>query len=132
MGVGSPSRLYYVGIAILHAEVNETMQALFLLLNGPAPRTVPIESVPMGVVITEVAIALCLLVLMFFTRSRGLKIFCGGGAEICLFFACKLFFGSDSVITQIMCWLTAAVVCIVTVAVVNRIDWSNLRGKRGS
>jgi hypothetical protein len=29
-----------------------------------------------------------------------------------------------------MCWFTAAVACIVTVAIVNRINWGNLRGKR--
>ena len=106
------------------------MQALLFLLNGAAPRMVPMEEIPLGVVITELVIALLLLALMFFTRSRGLKIFCGCGAEICLFFACKLFFGSDSLITLIMRWLTAAVVCIVTVSIVNRINWSNLRGKR--
>ena len=81
-------------------------------------------------VITELVIAVCLLVLMFISRKHGLKIFCGCGAEICLFLACKMFFGSDSLITQIMCWVTAAVACIVTVSIVNRVNWSNLRGKR--
>lgn len=103
---------------------------LLLFADAPILRTVPSEEVPMGVVITELAIAFCLLVFMCITRSRGLKIFCGCGAEVCLFLACKLYFGSDSIITQIMCWLTAAVACIVTVAIVNRVNWSNLRGKR--
>ena len=108
------------------------MHALLFLLNVPVARTVPEEEIPWGVIITELVVALCLLALMFFTRSRGLKIFCGGGSEIFLFLACKLYFGSDSTITRILCWVTAAVVCIVTVAIVNRIDWSNLRGKRNS
>lgn len=106
--------------------------SLLFLANEPQARTIPVEEIPMGTVITLLVAALCLVVFMCLTRSRGLKIFCGGGAEICLFYAVKLYCGSDSIITQIMCWLTAAVVCIVTVAIVNRINWSNLRGKRSS
>ncbi len=108
------------------------MQALLFLLNGTAARTVPYEEIPWGMIIPVLVVALLLLVFMFWTRSRGLKIICGGGAEICLFVACRLFFGSESIITHIMCWLTAAVICIITVAIVNRINWANLRGKNSS
>ena len=93
-------------------------------------RTIPAEELPLGMIIAELAIAFLLIILMLIFRRRILKILCGCGAEICLFLACKLFFGSDSIITQIMCWFTAAVACIVTVAIVNRINWGNLRGKR--
>ncbi|MBO5510688.1 MAG: hypothetical protein J6B24_03050 [Clostridia bacterium] len=81
-------------------------------------------------IITELAIAFLLIVMMLIFRRRILKILCACGAEICLFWACNLFFGPDSLITQIMRWVTAAVACIVTVSIVNRINWGNLRGKR--
>ena len=105
------------------------LHSVLSLLAAPV-RTVPDEELPLGMIIAELAIAFILVVLMLIFRPRILKILCGCGAEVCLFLACKLFFGSDSIITQIMCWFTAAVACIVTVAIVNRINWGNLRGKR--
>ena len=106
------------------------LHSVFALLAAPV-RTIPTEELPLGMIIAELAIAFLLIILMLIFRRRILKILCGCGAEICLFLACKLFFGSDSIITQIMCWFTAAVACIVTVAIVNRINWSNLRGRPG-
>ena len=101
------------------------------LLTDALPRAVLSADMPLGVVVTELVIALVLVVLMFFIRVRFLKIICVCGAEVCLFLACKLAFGSDAFITQVMCWITAAVACIVTVSVVNVIDWSKLRGRPG-
>lgn len=101
-----------------------------LSLLAASVRTVPAEEIPLGKIIAELAIAFVLLVAMLIIRRRSLKIMCVCGAEICLFLACKLFFGSDSIITQIMCWFTAAVACVITVAIVNAINWGNLRGKR--
>jgi hypothetical protein len=95
-------------------------------------RSIPDEEVSYGVVIAELAIAFVLLVSMLFFRQRVIKILCACGTEVCLFLACKLFFGSDSIVTQVMCWFTAAVACIITVVIVNRINWANLRGKNGS
>lgn len=100
---------------------------LLALFNDSLLRSAPKEEIPMGVLITELVVAVLLFCLVFIFRRRFLKIICGCGAEVCLFLACKLAFGSDAIITQVMCWLTAAVACIVTVAVVNRIDWSSLR-----
>ncbi len=105
-------------------------QSAFSLFLQSNVRTVPFEEVSMGVVIAELCIAFLLLMVMLIFRKRIVKILCACGAEVCLFLACKLFFGADSIITQIMCWFTAAVACIVTVAIVNRINWGNLRGKR--
>ena len=101
--------------------------ALFALFNASLLRTLPEEEIPMGTLITELVLAALLLGLVFFFRRRFMKILCGCGSEVCLFLACKLAFGSDAIITQIMCWLTAMVACIITVAVVNRIDWGKLR-----
>lgn len=97
--------------------------------NSPMLRTLPKEEIPLGTLITELVIAALLLGLMFIFRRRFLKILCGCGAEVCLFLACKLAFGPDALLTQIMCWITAAVACIVTVSIVNRINWSKLQAK---
>lgn len=105
------------------------MHTLLSLLAAPV-RAVPAEEIPMGVVIVELIIAFVLLVAMLVFRRRSVKLLCACGAEIFLFLACKLFFGSDSIITQIMCWITAAVACIITVAIVSAINWGNLRSKR--
>ena len=106
------------------------LHSVFTLLAAPV-RTIPTEELPLGMIIAELAIAFLLIILMLIFRRRILKILCGCGAEICLFLACKLFFGSDSIITQIMCWVTGAVACIVTIAFVNSVNWSNLRGRPG-
>ena len=98
-----------------------------------AERTVmslPAEEIQMGKIIACLAVAFVLLIPMLFLRQRIVKILCACSIEVCLFLACRLYFGYDSIVTQIMCWFTAAVACIVTVAIVNRINWGNLRGKR--
>ena len=100
-----------------------------MVLDAVLNRALPSADIPWGVLITELVIALLLVVLTFLVRKRFLKIICICGAEVCLFLACKLAFGPDAIITQIMCWFTAAVACIVTVSIVNRINWSNLRGR---
>ncbi len=84
----------------------------------------------LGLVLTDILLALIFFGVSFLMRTRFLRILCLCGTEICLFLACKLFFGEDSIITFIMSWVTAAVACGVTIAVVNRIDWNSLRGKR--
>ena len=117
------------GLLLLRSEVQIMIRTLSLFMDSVFARSVPMENIPWGVLITELAIALVLMVIMFLVRRRFLKILCICSAEICLFLACKLAFGPDAIITQIMCWFTAAVVCIITVSIVNLINWSNLRGK---
>ena len=124
----------YVGYAAERlcagTEVQIMIHTLSLIMNTVAQRSLLAENIPWGILITELAIAFVLLVFLFLLRRRFLKIICICGAEICLFLACKLAFGPDAIITQIMCWFTAAVACIMTVSIVNRINWSNLRGKQ--
>ncbi len=107
------------------------LNCLMALLNTPAPRALPSEEIPWGLLITELVIAVLLLVCTFLFRKRFLKIICICGTEVCLFLACKLVFGSDSLVTEIMRWFTAAVACIVTVSVVNLINWNDIRNKSG-
>ena len=106
-----------------------TLQKLALMAER-AIMTIPEEEISMGKIITCLLIAGLLIVPMLIFRQRIAKILCSCSIEVCLFLACRLYFGYDSIVTQIMCWITAAVACIVTVAIVNRINWGNLRGKR--
>ena len=105
------------------------LQAIALWASR-AVMTIPEEEISMGKIITCLLIAGLLIVPMLIFRQRIVKILCSCSIEVCLFLACRLYFGYDSIVTQIMCWITAAVACIVTVAIVNRINWGNLRGKR--
>ena len=95
------------------------------------PRTLPAEELPIGKLITVLIIAAALVTITFLVRKKFFKIIFISSAEICLFLACKAAFGPDSIITQIMCWITAAVVCMMTLSIVNNINWSNLRGRPG-
>lgn len=100
------------------------------LLIEAAPRVSErMAEVELAPIIAYLAAMAVLVVLLILFRKRFLKIICACGAEICLFLACKLFFGEESVFTVIMQWITAAAACIVTVAIVNRINWSNMRGR---
>ncbi len=88
------------------------------------------EGFVLGTFITELVICALLVVLVFLFKHRFMKIACACGAEICLWLAIKMAFGSDAIISQIFTWLTALVAIVMMVTIVNRIDWSNLRGKR--
>lgn len=105
------------------------LQSLALFAER-AVMTLPKEEIEMGKILTWLILAGLLLIPMLILRQRIVKILCSCTIEVCLFIACRLYFGSESIVTQIMCWLTAAVACIITVAIVNRINWGNLRGKR--
>lgn len=106
-----------------------TLQTLAVMAKR-AIMTIPEEEISVGKIITCLVISGLLIIPMLIFRQRIVKILCACSIEVCLFLACRLYFGSESVVTQIMCWVTAAVACIVTVAIVNRINWGNLRGKR--
>lgn len=100
------------------------------LMTQNASLAILAEDISLGTLITELIICLLLIALLFLFRQRFLKIICACGAEVCLWLACKMAFGSDAIISQILTWITALVAIIVVIAVVNRIDWSNLRGKK--
>jgi len=103
------------------------LASLFAAFNTPAPRALPPEEINWTIMICCLVAAVLLLALVFLFRPRFLKIICGCASEICLFLACKEYFGSNALITQIACWVTAVIVCIVTVTIVNSIDWNKLR-----
>jgi hypothetical protein len=103
---------------------------LVFLMNVD-PRSILVEDIPTAGVVTHLILAVLLMVAAFLLRSRSLKIFCACTSEVFLFLSCKMAFGPEAIVTQIMCWLTAAVVCILTVGIVNRINWNELRGRPG-
>ena len=105
---------------------------LMSMMNLSAPRALPATEIPLGILIAELVVAVLLLILTFLFRRQFLKILCICGAEVCLFLACKLAFGPEAWITNVMRWITAAVACIITVSIVNRINWSDLRDKSGT
>ena len=108
------------------------LSRLLTLLSAPVLRLLPAAEISWGALIAELVIAAILLLCTFLFRRRFLKIICICGAEICLFLACKLAFGPEAWITNVMRWITAAVACIITVSIVNRINWSDLRDKSGT
>ena len=102
------------------------------LIQLTVPHTLPSEGIPKALLIAELVAAGLFLIFALLFRKRFLKIICLCSTEICLFLACKQAFGSEALITDVMRWFTAAVACIVTVSIVNRINWSDLRDKSGT
>ena len=99
------------------------------LIQLTLPRTLPEEELSRPLLIASLVAAVMLLVFAFLFRRRILKILFLCGTEIFLFLACKEAFGSEALITDIMRWITATVACIVTVSIVNHIDWSSVGGR---
>lgn len=100
------------------------------VLMNVMPRSVIEDRFSLSTLIIELVIAAIMVVCLFLCRQRTMKIICVCGAEICLWLACKMAFGEDAILTQIMTWLTALVAIIIVITIVNRIDWSNLRGRK--
>ncbi len=94
------------------------------------PRAILEDGFSLSTLIIELVIAAILVVCLFLCRQRTLKIICACGAEICLWLASKMAFGEEAILSQIMTWFTALVAIIIVITIVNRIDWSNLRGRK--
>ena len=80
-------------------------------------------------IIVELVLAVVLVALVFLFRQRLAKLLCACGAEVCLWLACDMAF-PNSLLANIMTWVTALASIIVVISIVNHIDWSNLRGKK--
>ncbi len=79
--------------------------------------------------VIELVLFFCMLVAFFLFRHRMIKTFCVFGAEICLWLSCRMAFGKEFILSQIMNWITALAVLGLTIAIVNRINWGSLRGE---
>jgi uncharacterized membrane protein len=80
--------------------------------------------------LTEAVLCVFFLILAIVIRKRFVRLVCLSGIEVCAWLACKMIFGEDFILTTIMTWVTAALTLLITIAIVNRIDWGSLRGKR--
>ncbi len=94
----------------------------FLAVDGQAVfcRAQPF---PVGVVVMEGICVLALAALLVLSKNRLVKILSGCGLEICAWQICKAVVGSDALLTRIMTWVTAGVLIILTLAIVNSINW---------
>ena len=88
------------------------------------------ETVSYGTMAVELFLMLCLIAAVFLFKARILKIIAGCAAEFCLWQACKAAFGPDAIPTQILTWITAVVVIVLTLAIVNRIPWHQYGSKK--
>jgi hypothetical protein len=88
------------------------------------------EKIPYGALTVEIFFMLCLLAGAFLLKTRLLKIVSGCGAELCLWLACKAAFGPDAIPSQILTWITAGVVIVLTMVVITRIPWHKYGDKK--
>lgn len=98
---------------LLHSHISVDGQAVFC-------RTQPF---PVGVVVVEGLCVLALVALLVLSKNRLVKILSGCGVEICAWQICKAAAGPDALLTRIMTWVTAGVLIILTLAIVNSIKW---------
>ena len=82
-----------------------------------------------ALIISELVLSGIFVLLVFLFKPRLLKIICACAAEFMLWFACDQYF-PNTILSEIMTWITAFVAIVVVITLVNHIDWSNLRGKK--
>lgn len=80
--------------------------------------------------IATALVCAALIAAFFLINKRFVKIVCACGIEVMIWLAARAVWGKDSLPAQILCYITAAAVIIVTIAIVNRIDWSNMGPKK--
>ncbi len=101
----------------------------FLSLLTPQALSILNGEMRTHALIIEGIIFLLMTVGFILFRHRMVKILCAFGSECCLWLACRELFGKGALLSQIMNWVTAAAVLGVMIAIVNRINWGNLRGE---
>lgn len=82
-----------------------------------------------ALIISELVLSGIFVILVLLFRPKLLKIICACAAEFMLWFACDSAF-PNTILSEIMTWVTAFVAIVVVITIVNHIDWSNLRGKK--
>ena len=80
------------------------------------------------IVITAL-ICIGLLVLFFAINKRFVKVFCACVIEVMIWLLVRAIWGKDSLGAQILCYITAAAAIVLTLSIVNRIDWNSKRQK---
>ena len=95
-------------------------------------RMLPAAEIPWGTVAAELVGMVLLAVLVFLFKNRFWKILAACAAEVCLFLVCKQICGDESLVTMILCWVTAACMCLATISIVNLVNWNALRNHHRS
>ena len=80
--------------------------------------------------IATLVVCAVLMVLFFLINKRFVKILCVCAVEVMIWLATRAVWGKDSIPAQILCYITAAAAIVITIAIVNRIDWSNMGPKK--
>lgn len=102
---------------------------MYILPSGASLLLLTEVGLDFGKIIPLLLFACGFIAAIFILPYRFAKIACACISEFILYYICRTAFGMDAIITQVMCWLTTAMACILTVSIVNRIHWGNLRGR---
>ena len=78
---------------------------------------------PVSIIAVEGLCILALVAVLVLVRNRLVRILSACGVEICAWQLCKAIFGPEALLTRVMTWVTAGVLIILTLAVVNSIKW---------
>ena len=78
---------------------------------------------PISIIVVEALCILALIAILVLVRNRLVRILSACGVEICAWQLCKAIVGPEALLTRIMTWVTAGVLIILTLAVVNSIKW---------
>lgn len=103
----------------LKSRVYVPGQALF----GTAANAAEAESISVAALVIEIVCALALAAALILSKTSLWRTLFACALEICAWRICKTVLGSDSLISKIMTWLTAGVLIILTLVIVNNIHW---------
>lgn len=81
------------------------------------------EPMAIAALVVEIVCTLALAAALILSKTSLWRTVFACAMEICAWRICKTVLGSDSIITTIMTWLTAGVLIILTLVIVNNIHW---------
>lgn len=82
-----------------------------------------VKPFPVSTVVIEGLCILALLAVFLLFKSSLVRLVSLCAMEICFWLVCKHAIGPDSLLAKITTWITAAVLIILTLAIVNSIHW---------
>lgn len=82
-----------------------------------------VKPFPVRTVIINGLCVLALMAVLLLFKSSLVRLTSLCAIEICFWQVCKYAIGSNSLLTKITTWITAAVLIILTLAIVNSIHW---------
>lgn len=103
------SRVYVSGQALFGATADATSE----------------KSIAVAALVIEIVCALALVAALILVKTRLWRTLFACGLEICAWRICKTVLGADSLVSTIMTWLTAGVLIVLTLVIVNNIHWKH-------